>query len=213
MRHNRRDSAVSPVIGILLMLVITIIIAAVVSGFAGSFVQGQNRVPQALITGSFSVSDGFTIQHKSGDSVPTADMVITIQNSRDFGTDAEFRSIQVVNQSLIRDLASEILWISDGNPFVYNGVTMPARPEGSRLVTGFSSGDKALIPADNCDCDKLQPLIVPSGYTSGDDYSYTGSDGELCLRSASNIGKTFIMHISDRATGKLISTSTVTITP
>ena len=39
------DSAVSPVIGVMLMLVVTIIIAAVVSSFAGGLVSGQQAAP------------------------------------------------------------------------------------------------------------------------------------------------------------------------
>lgn len=40
------DNAVSPVIGVLLMLIVTIIIAAVVSGFAGGLVSGEKKAPQ-----------------------------------------------------------------------------------------------------------------------------------------------------------------------
>jgi len=40
------ESAVSPVVGVLLMLVVTIIIAAVVSGFAGGLVSGEKKAPQ-----------------------------------------------------------------------------------------------------------------------------------------------------------------------
>ena len=40
-----KENAVSPVIGVLLMLVVTIIIAAVVSGFAGGLVGGQKEAP------------------------------------------------------------------------------------------------------------------------------------------------------------------------
>lgn len=39
------DSAVSPVVGVMLMLVVVIIIAAVASGFAGSLVTGQKTAP------------------------------------------------------------------------------------------------------------------------------------------------------------------------
>lgn len=42
----RKDSAVSPVVGVLLMLVVTIIIAAVVSGFAGGLAGGAKETPQ-----------------------------------------------------------------------------------------------------------------------------------------------------------------------
>lgn len=40
------ENAVSPVIGVMLMLVVVIIIAAVVSGFAGSLVSGEKKAPQ-----------------------------------------------------------------------------------------------------------------------------------------------------------------------
>lgn len=41
----RNDIAVSPVVGVMLMLVVTIIIAAVVTGFAGGLVSGQKAAP------------------------------------------------------------------------------------------------------------------------------------------------------------------------
>jgi len=43
------EKAVSPVVGVMLMLVVVIIIAAVVSGFAGSLVSGEKKAPQASI--------------------------------------------------------------------------------------------------------------------------------------------------------------------
>jgi len=46
--HNH-DSAVSPVVGVMLMLVVTIIIAAVVSAFAGGLGGSQTKTPQATI--------------------------------------------------------------------------------------------------------------------------------------------------------------------
>ena len=41
------EDAVSPVIGVMLMLVVTIIIAAVVSGFAGGMMKSEQTAPQA----------------------------------------------------------------------------------------------------------------------------------------------------------------------
>jgi len=65
-----RNDAVSPVIGILLMLVVTIIIAAVVSGFASGLAGGQSKAPQASIeeTTDFPTHNA-TFQHKGGDSI------------------------------------------------------------------------------------------------------------------------------------------------
>ena len=46
--NENKDSAVSPVIGVMLMLVVTIIIAAVVSGFAGGLMGGSNQKAPTL---------------------------------------------------------------------------------------------------------------------------------------------------------------------
>ncbi|MDD1686442.1 type IV pilin [Methanoregula sp.] len=48
MMKNQRDMAVSPVVGVMLMLVVVIIIAAVVSGFAGGLVGGSNQKTPSL---------------------------------------------------------------------------------------------------------------------------------------------------------------------
>ncbi|WP_319578759.1 type IV pilin N-terminal domain-containing protein [uncultured Methanospirillum sp.] len=64
------EDAVSPVIGILLMLVVTIIIAAVVSGFASGLAGGQSKAPQASIEESTDLpTHNATFQHKGGDAV------------------------------------------------------------------------------------------------------------------------------------------------
>lgn len=46
---HKKESGVSPVIGVLLMLVVTLIIAAVVSGFAGGLVSNQKAAPSASL--------------------------------------------------------------------------------------------------------------------------------------------------------------------
>jgi archaeal type IV pilus assembly protein PilA len=85
------DQAVSPVIGVLLMLVVTIIIAAVVSGFAGGLTGGAKTAPTASIDvkikalenyggmppwGDGYYCPGITIEHLSGDALPTKDLQI-----------------------------------------------------------------------------------------------------------------------------------------
>jgi FlaG/FlaF family flagellin (archaellin) len=47
-KTGEREDAVSPVVGVMLMLVVTIIIAAVVSGFAGGLIGGNNQKPPTL---------------------------------------------------------------------------------------------------------------------------------------------------------------------
>jgi len=77
MRRNKehKDDAVSPVVGVMLMLVVTIIIAAVVSGFAGGLASTQEKAPQASIAISTStLSDGnfdIKFEHQGGDPIRT----------------------------------------------------------------------------------------------------------------------------------------------
>lgn len=87
-QQRRNEEAVSPVIGVMLMLVVTVIIAAVVSGFAGGLAGGAESPPQASIkvqtgygynfygteldTRNFDIS----FEHLSGDPIPTKDIEI-----------------------------------------------------------------------------------------------------------------------------------------
>ena len=64
-----RDAAVSPVIGVMLMLVVTIIIAAVVSSFAGSLAGGTDKAPQMAISGKLVNGTSLTLTHKGGDPI------------------------------------------------------------------------------------------------------------------------------------------------
>lgn len=65
MTRKNGEDGVSPVVGVMLMLVVTIIIAAVVSGFAGGLINGQSKSPTLSMdvkvsnTGSY-VGSGFT---------------------------------------------------------------------------------------------------------------------------------------------------------
>ncbi len=63
------DTAVSPVVGVMLMLVVTIIIAAVVSAFSGGLSQGTSKVPQISIGAEVRNGGYIVVEHKGGDSV------------------------------------------------------------------------------------------------------------------------------------------------
>lgn len=85
LKRIKNSEAVSPVVGVMLMLVVTIIIAAVVSGFAGGLTENTKVAPQASIDVEInpSASGGMggtvfqmTFKHLSGDSIPTKDIQI-----------------------------------------------------------------------------------------------------------------------------------------
>lgn len=71
-RMERTDDAVSPVIGVMLMLVVTVIIAAVVSGFAGDMGLGKKTGPCVTLSKpvmEFSTAGGASYKTVSIDAV------------------------------------------------------------------------------------------------------------------------------------------------
>jgi len=83
-RKGQEEHAVSPVVGVMLMLVVTIIIAAVVSAFAGGLSSGTQKAPQAVIEatmdrgdhGMGTVNTSIDFKLVSGDPLITNDLAI-----------------------------------------------------------------------------------------------------------------------------------------
>jgi flagellin-like protein len=87
------DSAVSPVIGVILMVAITVILAAVIGTFVlnlGGSV--QNTAPQASFAFDFedevsaagSTWDNVTVTHETGDSIKSSQLKVTSSTGFDF---------------------------------------------------------------------------------------------------------------------------------
>ena len=81
LQKSQNEHAVSPVVGVMLMLVVTIIIAAVVSAFSGGLTAGKEKAPQAslethiLLKGGMTGADpSMTIKHLGGDPINTRDV-------------------------------------------------------------------------------------------------------------------------------------------
>ncbi|WP_292366318.1 MULTISPECIES: type IV pilin N-terminal domain-containing protein [unclassified Methanoculleus] len=108
------DNAVSPVVGVMLMLVVTVIIAAVVSAFAGGLGSGSEKPQQVQLRATYSQTDGMTIEHLGGDAIATISTNIIIRPSKTFGNAEHMR--WVVNKTSITD--------ADGTPWLKgDGVT------------------------------------------------------------------------------------------
>ncbi len=78
----RGDEAVSPVIGVMLMIVVTVIIAAVVSAFAGGYSDDDRKAPTAVISCE-ALEGGLLFTHESGDFIDLADVVVVLANGED----------------------------------------------------------------------------------------------------------------------------------
>ncbi|MDF2956189.1 MAG: Archaeal flagellin [Candidatus Alkanophagales archaeon MCA70_species_2] len=69
MRLAKGRKGVSPVVGVMLMLVATVILAAVVSSFAGSLGGEEAKAPQLAISAEAKSGDSIMVHHESGDPV------------------------------------------------------------------------------------------------------------------------------------------------
>jgi len=102
------ENAVSPVVGVMLMLVVVIIIAAIVSGFAGGLAQGNKQAPQATIEGVLHVGSGSNVvvlTHTGGDELVPAKTQIVIKKGDGWGsyTDILEGGYSVIANSAIYD--------------------------------------------------------------------------------------------------------------
>lgn len=131
MMESRREDAVSPVIGIMLMLVVTIIIAAVITGFATDMTADTEGTPMAVfdvayvnmaldeivIDGTAYPSAGYGdavgnvgFRHKGGDAIPLESIEITIEQIGG-GNDGMIISYRASTEETFRDLANPATYI------------------------------------------------------------------------------------------------------
>ena len=98
----QKDAAVSPVVGVMLMLVVTIIIAAVVSAFAGGLAGDQHKTPQVNLAvtsviqsiegtidpttyaltypSGYYAANGLKFENNGGDTFSLNDIAIQLQS-------------------------------------------------------------------------------------------------------------------------------------
>ena len=77
-QQERKEDAVSPVIGVMLMLVVTIIIAAVITGFATDLSKDTEKAPTAFFDAQYE-NGKFTLKHKGGDPVYLKDIQLVLE--------------------------------------------------------------------------------------------------------------------------------------
>jgi FlaG/FlaF family flagellin (archaellin) len=163
------ENAVSPVVGVMLMLVVTIIIAAVVSAFAGGIGSDESKGVQASLTcnpkivgiedtntenwqvdypAGFSANNGLLFEHVGGDAFSLSSIIIQVQTQDTMTRISLFDTIP----------ADTCL----------SGVTRYIEEIGSSdgLIT---PGDKFMLYADSCRIDAIGSQIAwrPDGAPGG----------------------------------------------
>lgn len=135
----RREEAVSPVIGVMLMITVTIIIAATLSAYVGGSTGDLKKSPQAtIVVRSGGGGDDFNIlfEHQGGDILRTEDLEIIIWMK---GMDGK-------TIKHIQDGKSDLVTI-DGNevrvPYIYEsqtGISLDASFGSAVWKTGSVAG-------------------------------------------------------------------------
>jgi len=203
------ESAVSPVVGVMLMLVVTIIIAAVVSGFAGGLGSGTEKAPQASLScigviediqdtnetdweptypdANYTVKNGLLFEHMGGDAFALSDISIQLQSGDAKYTISTYDEIQTTRGNCLPDdITAYIMEIGDSD-----GVITP--------------GDKFMLYSDNCRIDT-------------DEYSRYDHDAQISWRpegaaggKAAYLNTKIEYKIIDKASGKVIQSGSVVL--
>lgn len=186
-----KDNAVSPVIGVLLMLVVTIIIAAVVSGFAGGLAGGTSKSAQVSLKAEFHNSTGLFIDHLGGNAINTLKTKIIVSPTSDFGNYDQLRWEVNPALVLIKKGTSDKPWND------------PAKTSGNNART-FQPGERAIL--DKGSIEQIQPLTYGASGSSDAGNQYYG----FCSSTAQ--GQRFNLMLVDDA-GRTIAQTEVVIQP
>ncbi|MDO9036134.1 MAG: type IV pilin N-terminal domain-containing protein [Methanoregula sp.] len=180
------NNAVSPVVGVMLMLVVTIIIAAVVSAFAGGLGGSQQKTPQVTlaaepiiqnIEGSYpgthpsgwTAANGIEFENTGGDTFKLSDINIQLEGNSNKYTITPADKISS-GTCLPNDIKS-------GGYFQKIG-------RSSASDTSISPGDKFMFYADNCYINsKGEKYLVwkPDGTSNGIGISFGGKAGYMII--------------------------------
>jgi flagellin-like protein len=110
------DDAVSPVIGVILMVAITVILAAVIATFVlGLGEQVSDTAPQASFTFEFSenATDAgmLTITHDGGDSIKQTELLVRGRNGSTGGSSGNYNA----QWDEVRDTTPSVVHRADGS--------------------------------------------------------------------------------------------------
>lgn len=82
-RIIEKDLAVSAVVGVMLMLVVTVIIASVISAYAGGLAPNQDQAPQVSIAAETPNNTTIYFNHMGGDGFNIDDLTIILDYQDD----------------------------------------------------------------------------------------------------------------------------------
>lgn len=131
--ENEGYDAVSPIVGVMLMLTITIIIAAVVSAYVGSIGPTKTKPPQVSITGTVYNNSTIYLNHMGGDGISIDDIAIVL--------DQDDKRLRITNATIDRSCCELKNKAGSDASFIWSGDTIVLSGEPGSGVTNFSVND------------------------------------------------------------------------
>jgi len=227
--HYIRDSAVSPVVGVMLMLVVTIIIAAVVSAFAGGLGGSQVKTPVAtIVADEFHVGGTYDLMNQTtgfGKGVPAprtpssgaTEVYILFEHKG--GDPINLANIELKVSSLQKPAEKSTI----------SNVNTPLTNANASILGGDATGigDKSLIAGFSKDWSKYMErypdhgtIVQPGGkFVVHADYvaNYKGAVSVNWLKNDGtypffvNSGDVLTYQIMDKPSGKMITSGQIAV--
>ncbi|WP_227132312.1 type IV pilin [Halorubellus salinus] len=112
------EDAVSPVIGVILMVAITVILAAVIGAFVLGIGGSQEQAPQASFT--FADNSGIEVTHQGGDSIDVGQIKIVSGSDSAEGfddgdmsdTDSSWQAGETLSSGVTNNGDVQVIWKS-----------------------------------------------------------------------------------------------------
>ncbi|MFA5330822.1 MAG: type IV pilin N-terminal domain-containing protein [Methanoregula sp.] len=156
------NDAVSPVIGVMLMIVVTIIIAAVVSAFAGGISADEGKPPSLTLScspviagiadtdtsnmepnpGSLIANNGLVCTHTGGEGFSLHDIAVQLQSS-DKSITIDLTKVLNTTGSCVKSDDDNLMHTSTGDPTYFYRI-------GGGSGDFIKPGDKFMLVADSC---------------------------------------------------------------
>jgi FlaG/FlaF family flagellin (archaellin) len=135
------DSAVSPVVGVMMMLTITIILAAVISAYVGGLGPTKTKPPQVSITVTVYNNTTIYLDHMGGDGLSIDDLAIIL--------DQGDQRLRITNATIKRPdcemknrAGSDVTFIRSGDTIVLSG-------KDESGVTNFTAVSSSIVIEHN----------------------------------------------------------------
>lgn len=188
---SKKEDAVSPIVGVMLMLVATIIVAAIVAAFAGGLAAETDASPNIIISGTYSQTDGLLLKHLSGDSV--SGVGIYVRPDQGFATAYyklswkvdEISESEVWNAGDIREVNTMVNETKNGNNTGNKYISIQPETDGAPNSGGTDDSGGTKVPL------------------------HLGTDSNFGFNNQKSIGKTMIVEL--HKDGRIIASTPVKI--